>query len=272
MMMSSHVRPHLSNIFPYNLMLPIACRWSNVQFVSMLLFIIPGVFDYRAEPAIADHGDGQCSGMINPQDAPSVVFGVPEGIGAISERGHTVRTGSKETKVQIDPSLMLVVTIHGPNEPFVSLAPCQHDDFPRLGLQHTCLVPGDGHRSKETHTVGIVIITCRTVCHHLHAALKDDEHRHVVGARAKGGIVRLFRIPTTLVWADGDVMTMGLAHVQIHDMRQAANSEHVFDPIEKSLFVGYQGYHPALRLLVGEDIKSDLHEIIAGERFPVLWE
>lgn len=96
----------------------------------MLLFIIPGVFDYRAEPAIADHGDGQCSGMINPQDAPSVVFGVPEGIGAISERGHTVRTGSKETKVQIDPSLMLVVTIHGPNEPFVSLAPCQHDDFP----------------------------------------------------------------------------------------------------------------------------------------------
>ena len=103
MMMSSHVRPHLSHIFPYNLMLTIACRWSNVQFVSMLLFIIPGVFDYRAEPAIADHGDGQCSGMINPQDAPSVVFGVPEGIGAISERVHTVRTGSQETKVQIDP-------------------------------------------------------------------------------------------------------------------------------------------------------------------------
>ena len=155
MMVPSNVRPHLSHIFPYNLMLPIACGWSNVQFVSMLLFNIPGVFDYRAESAIADHGDGQCSGMINPQNAPSVVFGVSEGISAISERGHTVRTGSKETKVQIDPSLMLVVAIHSPNEPFVSLAPCQHDGFPRLCLQHTCLVPGDGHRSKETHTVGI---------------------------------------------------------------------------------------------------------------------
>ena len=50
----------------------------------MLLFIIPGVFDYRAESAITDHGDGQCSGMINPLDASGVVFGVSEGIGTIS--------------------------------------------------------------------------------------------------------------------------------------------------------------------------------------------